>query len=244
MVGPMVAATLRRLDGTYTAYLAPPMLALVGKIPDALKLAYSTFIERYPGIPTAAFRILNTNVLAEAGISVSLLDNRLEVVLRVDQISARTANLTNDDEIRFAVDCILIINNVARKFAPDTTVGVTSINISSWSSVTGGAAATQRILAGVTKPAKPHFLKKLLLDASRIDFLPNIVFENSEEKWRFTLSAEKSAIAQADLFVARKYEFLPGTRYNDFEQQFAFVQKTTSMICDWLGIEVPRNAAG
>ena len=51
------------------------MLSLAGTIPDAMKVVYGTFVERYPGIRPDALRALNTNVLAEVGVSINLLDN-------------------------------------------------------------------------------------------------------------------------------------------------------------------------
>ena len=69
-------ATVRRLDATYTASFVPPMLSLAGTIPDAMKVVYGTFVERYPDIRPDALRALNTNVLAEVGVSTNLLDDR------------------------------------------------------------------------------------------------------------------------------------------------------------------------
>ena len=118
-------ATVRRLDGTYTASFVPPMLSLAGAIPDVMKVVYGTFVERYPGIRPDALRAINTNVLAEVGLSINLLDNRIEILLRVDQIGVRAVNLRNDQEVRFVVDCILITHSAARKLAPAITIGST-----------------------------------------------------------------------------------------------------------------------
>lgn len=122
--GKRTTATVRRLDGTYTASFVPPMLSLAGTIPDAMKVVYGTFVERYPGIRPDALRALNTNVLAEVGVSINLLDNRIEILLRVDQIGVRAVNLRNDQEVRFVIDCILITHNAARKLAPTITIGI------------------------------------------------------------------------------------------------------------------------
>jgi hypothetical protein len=106
--GNRTTATVRRLDGTYTASFVPPMLSLAGDIPNVMKAVYGTFVERYPGLALDAFRVINTNVLAEVGVSINLLDNRSEILLRVDQIGVRAVNLRNDQDVRFVVDCILI----------------------------------------------------------------------------------------------------------------------------------------
>src|SRR4051812_16835774 len=103
-----MAVTLRRLDGTYTAALLPPVVAFAGIIPDTIKTLFQAFTERYPGIPPDAFRAINTNVLAELGVSIILLDNRLEIVVRVDQITLRANNIRNQEEVKFVADCVLI----------------------------------------------------------------------------------------------------------------------------------------
>lgn len=235
-----MAASLRRLDGTYTAYLVPPMVSLVGEIPAAMKRAYRAFIERYPGIPPMAFRAINTNVLAEVGFTIHLLDNRVEITIRVDQINVRVANLVNDDEIRFVADCILLANNISRQIESETIIGPVVINISTWIKVDGGGDGADQILAKTGRPAKPQLPLKSQIGAQSIQFLPRIMFENPTEGWTLMVGAEKSAIQEADLFIARQYAFEAGKRYANFEQQFAFVQASTAGITEWLGIDMAQ----
>jgi hypothetical protein len=217
-------ATFRRLDGTYTASFVPPMLSLAGTIPDAMKVVYGTFVERYPGIRPDALRALNTNVLAEVGVSINPLDNRIEIVLRVDQIGVRAVNLRNDQEVRFVVDCILITHSAARKLAPTITIGSTIINVSTWIGVDGGAGQVEKILSAASRSSRSNLLKGASLGAKSVAFLPRVVLGNDQEGWQLTVAAEKSAIPEADLFVVRQYIFGPPMRYADFEQQFTFIQ--------------------
>jgi hypothetical protein len=243
--GKRTTATVRRLDGTYTASFVPPMLSLVGAIPDVMKVAYGTFVERYPGIRPDALRAINTNVLAEVGVSVNLLDNRIEVLLRVDQIGVRAVNLRNDQEMRFVVDCILITHSVARKLAPTITVGSTIINVSTWIGVDGGPGQVEKILSTASRPSRPNLLRGASVGAKSVAFLPRVLLGNDQEGWQLTVGAEKSAIPEADLFVVRQYVFGPPMRYSDFEQQFAFIETSTTLISEWLGLNiVEANASG
>jgi hypothetical protein len=244
--GKRTSATIRRLDGTYTASFAPPMLSLAGAIPDVMKVVYGTFVERYPGIIRPdALRAINTNVLAEVGVSINLLDNRTEILLRVDQIGVRAVNLRNDQEVRFVADCILITHSTARKLAPAITIGSTIINISTWIGVDGGARQVEKILSTACRPSRPNSLKEASLGAKSVAFLPRVLLGNDQEGWKLTVAAEKSEISEADLFVVRQYIFGPPMRYSDFEQQFAFILSSTKVISEWLGLDmVEANAAG
>jgi hypothetical protein len=243
--GKRTTATVRRLDGTYTASFVPPMLSLAGTIPDVMKVVYGTFVERYPGIRPDALRAINTNVLAEVGVSINLLDNRIEILLRVDQIGVRAVNLRNDQEVRFVVDCILITHNAARKLAPTITIGSTIVNVSTWIGVDGGGGQVEKILSAASRPSRSNLLKGASLGAKSVAFLPRVVLANDLEGWQLTVAAEKSAIPEADLFVVRQYSFGPPMRYSDFEQQFAFIQTSTNITSEWLGLDmVEANAAG
>jgi hypothetical protein len=191
--GKRTTATVRRLDGTYTASFVPPMLSLAGAIPDVMKVVYGTFVERYPSIIRPdAFRAINTNVLAEVGVSINLLENRIEILLRVDQIGVRTVNLRNDQEMRFVVDCILITYNAARKLAPAVTIGSTIINVSTWIGVDGGAGQVEKILSTASRPSHPNFLRSASLGAKSVAFLPRVLLGNDQEGWQLTVAAEKS----------------------------------------------------
>jgi hypothetical protein len=243
--GKRTTATVRRLDGTYTASFEPPMLSLAGDIPDVMKAVYRTFVERYPSIRPDALRAINTNVLAEVGVSINLLDNRSEILLRVDQIGVRAVNLRNDQEVRFVVDCILITHSAARKLAPAITIGSTIIDVSTWIAVDGGAGQVEKILSTASRPSHPNLLRGASLGANSVAFLPRVLLGNDQEGWQLTVAAEKSAILEADLFLAWRYIFRPPMRYSDFEQQFAFIQTSTNLISEWLGLNfVEPNAAG
>jgi hypothetical protein len=243
--GKLTTATVRRLDGTYTASFVPPMLSLAGAIPDVMKVVYGTFVERYPSIKPDALRAINTNVLAEVGVSINLLDNRVEILLRVDQIGVRAVNLRNDQELRFVVDCILITHNAVRKLAPTITIGLTIIHLLTWIGVDGGAGQVEKILSTAARPSHPNLLSGARLGAKSVAFLPRVLLGNDQEGWQLTVSAEKSIIPEADLFLVRQYVFGPPMYYSDFEQQFAFIQTSTNLIFEWLGLNiVEANAAG
>ena len=243
--GKRTTATFRRLDGTYTASFVPPMLSLAGAIPEVMKVVYGTFVERYPGIRPDALRAINTNVLAEVGMSINLLDNQIEILLRVNQIDVRAVNLRNDQEVRFIIDCILITHSAARKLAPAIAIGSTTINVSTWIGVDGGAGQVEKILSTASRPSHPSLLRGASLGAKSVAFLPRVLLGNDQEGWQLTVAAEKSIIPEADLFVVRQYVFGPPMRYSDFEQQFAFIQISTDLISEWLGLNfVEANAAG
>jgi hypothetical protein len=72
-----------------------------------------------------------------------------------------------------------------------------------------------------------------------------VLLGNDQGEWQLTVAAEKSAILEADLFVAWRYVFTPPMRYSYFEQQLAFIQTSTNLITEWLGLNfVEANAAG
>lgn len=244
--GKRTTATFRRLDGTYTASFVPPMLSLAGAIPDVMKVVYGTFVERYPSIIRPdALRAINTNVLAEVGVSINLLDNRIEILLRVDKIVVRAVNLRNDQEANFVVDCILITHSAARKLAPAISIGSTTISVSTWMGVDGGAGQVEKILSTASRPSHPNLLRSASLGATSVAFLPRVRLGNDHEGWQLTVAAEGSAIPEADLFLIWQYNFGLPLRYADFEQQLAFIQTATSLISEWLGLNfVDANAAG
>jgi len=68
-----MAFTLSRVDAIYSAPFVSPALELVGEIPRLIRAVYQAFADRYPGLPVSAFKALNSNMLSEVGLSISLL---------------------------------------------------------------------------------------------------------------------------------------------------------------------------
>jgi hypothetical protein len=110
-----MAFTLFRVDTFYSAPFAPPALELVGEIPRLIRTVYQAFADRYPGVPVSAFKALSSNILSEVGISISLLEGRLEIALRVDQLLMQATNLRTPGETRFAQDCVLLMHDFINK---------------------------------------------------------------------------------------------------------------------------------
>jgi hypothetical protein len=233
-----MAVTLRRLDGSYTAAFVPPVLVFAGGIPDAIRTFFLAFIERYPSITPDAFRAINTNVLAEIGISVVLLDNRVELTIRVDQITVRAHNIKNPEEAKFVSDCIVIASKAVKTIAPQVGLGNASVTISTWVNVNGGRPTVEKALSRVSLPERPVLQETKFLGAESVRYLPRVDIANDREGWQLILTADLSGPADADLFLLRQYAFAADKKYSDFEQQLAFVEESATAIAGWLGIDV------
>jgi len=232
-----IGASLHRLDASYTAALVPPMMSLVGKVPDAITVLYHSFAERYPAIGPNAFRALNANLLSDVGIGVVPLPGRLDITIRVDQITGQAVNLQNRDEVQFALDCCVLAHGVVRKLAAETTVGPTTLAISTWLSIDGGRNVVDSLLERVSPRSSCQFDRKRI-GAETLRYLPRIGFSSLNEGWQAVTAAEPSVIAEADLFLRRDYVFSVNTKYRTIDQQLGFVDSSTSSIFEWLGIKL------
>jgi hypothetical protein len=235
-----IGASLHRLDASYTAIFVPAMMSLVGKVPDAITVLYHSFVERYPNIAPNAFKALNANVLSEVGIGVVLLGGRLDIAIRVDQMIGQAINLQNHDEVQFTLDCTLLAHSVVRKLSTETTLGQTTLTISTWLKIDGGQSVVDTLLGKVSHRSSALFDKKRI-GAQTLRYLPRIDFSNATEGWRAVAAAEPSVISEADLFVRREYAFSAHMKYSTFEQQLGFVDSSTSAIFEWLGVKTSED---
>ena len=120
-----MAFTLVRADAIYTVPFASPALELLGSISDLIRGLYQMFADRYPDIPVGAFRALSSNNLSEVGLQVSLFDGRLELSMRVDQMSVLATNLRSPQETMFGQDCALLMHAFMEKTTTATQGAVT-----------------------------------------------------------------------------------------------------------------------
>jgi hypothetical protein len=153
-----MAFTLSRVDAIYSAPFVSPALELVGEIPRLIRAVYQAFADRYPGLPVSAFKALNSNTLSEVGLSISLLEGRLEITLRVDQSSVQATNLRTPAEVRFAQDCVLLMQDFINK-SMSPKEGVVNLRIASWLRVDGGKDELVKKLNKIAKPQRTTFNK-------------------------------------------------------------------------------------
>lgn len=230
-----MAFTFHRLDATYTAPFSVPALALIGNIPKLVLALYEVMRSRYPFIGPEGYRVINSNTLSEVGIAITLLDRRLEILLRVDQLSAQATNLRSPEEVTFAQDCVLILHSFIEQNLPDTRSTTATLRISSWLNVEGGRELITKNLTQISRPSRNIFDIKAI-GAESVDYTAKINLKNSSAGWQISIIAEPSAVSEADLFLLRDYIFTLGSEMATAEARLAFVQSSTVVICEWLGI--------
>jgi hypothetical protein len=228
--------TLFRLDAVYTAPFSAPALTLVGHIPDLILGLYRAFADRYPFIKPEAFRAINSNTLSEVGISIVLLDRRLEITLRVDQLAIQATLLKHPHEVAFAQDCALLMHDFIGKQLSEATIGPISLGIASWLSLDGRKAEILKLINRVAKPARGGFDKNWL-GAEQVAYWPKLALSNKRAGWQFNISAEPSVVPEADLYILRHYLFEQTSELDTAEKKMAFLESSGRAICDWLGIE-------
>ena len=226
--------SLYRLDAFYNAALVPAAVELLGSgLPDSLKAMYKAFVDRYPAIGPEAFKTTNPNSLAEVGIVITPIPNKLEITFRVDQITANAVNLTVE-ETRLAQDCAMLAANTAGRFS-ESSLGACTMRLSTWLKVDGGLPTVDALLAQTSEPKDRRFQPRWM-GAEQIRYTPRLDLVNISEGWRLNVSAEPSAIPGADLFLSRNYSFESGGRLGSVEQQIAFMDHSMTVLVEWLGI--------
>jgi hypothetical protein len=232
--GTPMAFTLFRVDASYSAPFAPPALELVGEIPSLIRSVYQAFADRYPGVPVSAFKALSSNILSEVGISISLLEGRLEIALRVDQILMLATNLRTPEETRLAQDCVLLMHDFINKSISQKQ-GTANLGIASWLRVDGGKEEMVKKLNQIAKPQRTTF-NKARIGAETIEHFTKVQFRNEAAGWQLTVLAEPSALPDADLFLHRDYRFLSGGELDTSEKKLGFLETSSIAINEWLGI--------
>ncbi|HVB78985.1 MAG TPA: hypothetical protein VNE82_03430 [Candidatus Binataceae bacterium] len=229
-----MAFTLFRVDAIYSVPFTSPALTVVGNIPDLLGKAYRLFADRYPGVPVSAFKALNSNTLSEVGIAISLLDARLEITLRVDQFTVQATELRTPEETRLAQDCVLLMQDFVDKTL-DPSAGTVSLRIASWLLVNGGKAQILKNLRKISKPQSTTFNPKQI-GAEKMESFTKVNFQNETAGWQLSVLAEPAAIPDADLYLYRDYQFLPGGELDSSEKKLGFLEMSSLAVYEWLGI--------
>lgn len=229
-----MAFTLVRTDAIYTVPFASPAMELLVGVPDCIRVLYETFIDRYPGIPVNAFRALSSNNLSEVGLQVSLLDGRLELSLRVDQMSVQATNLRTPPETRFAVDCVLLMHAFLGRVSA-ATEGIVSLRMATWLNVDVGKEGIAKILARRAAP-KDGVFDPARIGAERMEHFLRMTFQNLNSGWQLLFAAEPAAIPDANLYVMRDYQFRSGGEFDATEKRIGFVEMSSAAIYEWLGI--------
>jgi hypothetical protein len=231
-----MAFKVLRLDAIYTAPFGVPALTLVGRVSEIINDLYRTFTSRYSFVRPDAFRALGSNTLSEVGVAISFLDRRLEITLRVDQLSIYATNLRNPYEIRFAQDCALLMHSFINSHLSDVTMGVTNLRVASWLMMDGGKEEVSKILNKVAKPGRTTFDKKKL-GAGDIEYWVRIFLKNEKVGWQLSVGVEPSAISDTHLYILRDYIFDQTSEIDTAEKKMAFLESSALVICEWLGIE-------
>ena len=229
-----MAFTLIRADAIYTVPFAVPALELLGSVPDLIRGLYQTFADRYPGIPVGAFRALSSNNLSEVGLQVSLLEGRLEIYMRVDQMSVQATNLRGPQETRFGQDCALLVHSFIEKTTA-VTEGTVILQIASWLNVDIGKDGVAEILVRAATPQRAPF-EPTRIGAERMDHFLRMSFQNLTAGWQLVFAAEPATIPDANLYVLRSYQFYPGGEFDSTEKRLGFLEMSSNAVCEWLGI--------
>ncbi|SRR6266496_1279098 len=229
-----MAFTLSRVDAVYSAPFASPALELVGDIPDLIRAVYQAFADRYPGVPVSAFKALNSNTLSEVGILISLLEGRLEITLRVDQFSVQATNLRTPEETRLAQDFVLLMQDFINK-SISPKAGVVNLRIASWLRVDVSKDELVKKLNQIARPQRTTF-DKARIGAETMEHFTKVNFRNESAGWQLTVLAEPSALPDADLYLYRDYQFLPGGELDTSEKKLGFLETSSIAISEWLGI--------
>jgi hypothetical protein len=229
-----MAFSVSRLDAIYSAPFASPALELVGDFPRFIRAVYQAFADRYPGVPVSAFKALNSNTLSEVGILINLLEGRLDITLRVDQFSMQARNLRTSEETRFAQDCVLLMQDLINRLMSRKESAV-HLQIASWLRVDGGKDELVKKLNQITKPQRKTF-DKARIGAEVMEHSAKVNFRNETAGWRLTVLAEPSELPEADLYLLRDYQFMPGGEFDTSESKLGFLETSSIVISEWLGI--------
>jgi hypothetical protein len=229
-----MAFTLSRVDAIYSAPFASPALELVGDIQRLIRAVYQAFVDRYPGVPVSAFKALNSNTLSEVGLSISLLEGRVEIILRVDQFSMQATKLRHPEEVRFAQDCVLLMQDFMNK-SMSRKEGAVNLRIASWLRVGGGKDQMIKKLNEISKPRRSIF-DKARIGAETIEYSTKVNFRNEVAGWQLTVLAEPAVSPDADLYLYHDYLFLPNGELDTSEKKLGFVETSSTVISEWLGI--------
>jgi hypothetical protein len=105
----------------------------------------------------------------------------------------------------------------------------------------GGASAVDEILKRTGTPLQQF--DYAAVGGEGLTYTPRFELVDANKTWKIVVIAERSAFQDTDLFVLRDYTYGSKGDIGVLEQQFAFVEKSTWTILDWLGID-PSNLMG
>src|SRR5262249_46825546 len=115
------------------------------------------------------------------------------------------------------------------------TQGPVSLRIASWLNVDVGKDGIAEMLARAATPQRAAF-DPARIGAEWIAHFPRMTFQHLTAGWQLLFIAEPAAIPNANLYLMRDHQFLPGGEFDTTEKRLGFLEMSSKAICEWLRI--------
>jgi hypothetical protein len=200
----------------YEAGLRTPAFDLAISAVPAVKALHAAFSGRFNVTP-ADIHVGNAARLSEWLTRLSLFNGNWTVDFRFSGYQVTCNLLTTEADVRLAVECIGLTEEVARTIIPSIALQYTLARLSVWYRCDGGSNAVLQHMSQFTPTTLgigPGFE-----GAQEVCF--NIAGEvaNSEERWSTRFLIEPSRVPNADLFYQIENKYLDGGKYNTLEER-------------------------
>ncbi len=174
------------------------------------------------GMDLSAIQTLPGTTYADVGLRASLFGGQASLEVRADRSLVAFSRLVLDSEILLALECAELVTAALRECWTDFRLAETRIKASSWLKFRDDAASADALLASaISEHSKPDLTA--YPGAERVTSSLACRVDNSSEGWSWTMTLERSAIREANLYTLMESSFQSEGRFSKLTEQAKFL---------------------
>jgi hypothetical protein len=232
-------ATVQRLDVLHELSFQPAFV-LARNASETLQNFYTIIAPRY-AIPVEHVAVNAANILSEWFIRIGLFENLAALELRINKMTLRFPQSQAAEGVKAVKDVTMLAHDALRKAVPDVRSAQTAFSLSSWMALEGGTDAAQAFLRKRAMPQSCIDPKQL--GGENATYVLRVNVPNPTEMWTVQITAEPSALPQADLFLLVQLSFGHGTQYQGVDEQILFTERLVRKVLASLEIDLMQTGS-
>ena len=228
-------ARIVRIDAHYEVMFSRPAFSQMASFSRIVELIHDAFSSELV-VPSDAISVENGNTIATAGVTLTLFSGLSVFEAKLDGYKAHFLDLRSSDAINRAKRHAKLFEDTISGFLADSVPGHSRLIIPSWLVVEGGVAAAEalaRRLAWLPDSDDPF-----QIGATNTRSLVKFECLNNDDLWKIGIMVDKSAIAEAELFLELSGEYASGCHFDSIDDKANHLATISWAVIDKLDITV------
>ncbi len=225
-------ARIVRSDTHYEVGFSRPAFSRITSFAQIIEPIYDAFCTEFE-IPSDAISLENGNTIATAGVTLTLFSGLSVFEAKLDGFKAHFLDLRSSDAIDRAKRHARLFEDVVCGFLADGVPAHSRLVTPSWLSIEGGIPAAEALVRRLTW--LPDSDDPFEIEATNTRSL--VKFECSNNQlWQIGITADKSALHEADLFLELSGEYASGSHFDSFDDKANHLGRVSRAAIGKLGL--------